>query len=131
MPSYDLRTIAFVVGAPRKWVDNVTSHHELTGVDSKRRGVRREFSFEAAVLLSIIRALIDELGVPLRRAIEVAERAHDSEDGSVLLPSGSRLSVDRESVAREVRRRLLEAAESVPRIRRGRPPRRADPPPTG
>ena len=126
MPSYDLRTAAFAVGVPKKWVDNLTSHHPLTGVDSTRRGVRREFSFDAVVLLSIVRALIDELGVPLRRAVEVAEQAHRSENGSVRFRSGAQLSVDIESVAREIRQRLLEAVESVPRIRRGRPSRRVN-----
>lgn len=123
MPSYDISTAAFVVRAPKKWVDNVTSHHALSGVDSSKRGVRREFSFEGVVLLALIRSMIDDLGVPLRRAIEVAEKALRSVDGSVGFPSGSTFSIQQEMIVRDVRQRLLEAAESVPRIRRGRPPR--------
>ena len=123
MPSYDLRTAAFVVRAPKKWVDNVTSHHVLQGVDSRKRGVRREFSFEAVVLLAVVRSMIDELGVPVRRAVEVAEQALRNADGSVSFPSGASFSIEQELVVRDVRQRLLEAAESVPRIHRGRPPR--------
>ena len=128
MPSYDIGTAAFVVGAPRKWVDNLASHHSLSGVESKRRGIRREFSFDAVVLLAVVRWLVDELGLPLRRAVEVAENACRDPDGSVSFPNGFRLSIDQEAVTREVRQRLLEAAESVPRIRRGRPPRQPDRP---
>jgi len=128
MPAYDIGTVAFVVGAPKKWVDNITSHHALSGVECKRRGVRREFSFDAVVLLAVVRWMVDELGVPLRRAIEVAEVACRDPDGSVSFPNGFRFSIDQEAVSREVRQRLLEAAESVPRIRRGRPPRRQDRP---
>ena len=125
MPSYDIGTTAFVVGTHRKWVDNVISHYALAGVESHSRGVRREFSFDAVVLLTVIRSMIDELGVPVQRAIEVAEQATKDHDGSVSFPSGSRFSLDRDAVARHVTQRLLEAAESVPRIRRGRP--RLDP----
>lgn len=122
MPSYDIDTAAFVVMAPKKWVDNVTSHHVLPGVDSSRRGVRREFSFDAVVLLAIVRSMVDELGIPLLRALEVATQACVEPDGSVAFPSGSRFCIDQNAVAQSVRQRLLEAAESVPRIRRGRPP---------
>ncbi len=128
MPSYDIGTAAFVVGAPSKWVDNLTSHHTLAGVESKRRGVRREFSFDAVVLLSVVRWMVDELGVPVQRAIEVAEAACRDPDGSVRFANGFRFSIDQEAVTREVRQRLLEAAESVPRIRRGRPPQHQDRP---
>ena len=123
MPTYDIATAAFVVGAPRKWVDNLTSHHTLSGVESRRRGVRREFSFDAVVLLAVVRWMGDELGVPMQRAIEVAEAACRDPDGSVRFSNGFRFSIDQEAVIREVQQRLLEAAESVPRIRRGRPPR--------
>jgi hypothetical protein len=131
MPSYDIGTAAFAVGAPKKWVDNLASHHRLPGVDSTRRGVRREFSFEAVVLLTVIRLLTEELGFTLSRAVNVAIRACQSADGEVEFFGGARLSLDLETLWRDVTQRLLEAAESVPRIRRGRPPRHATPSPAG
>ncbi len=129
MPSYDIGTTSFVVRAPRKWVDNVASHHALPGVESSGRGVRREFSFEALVLLSIVRLLIDELGLPLRRAVDVANLVCGSHEGTVTFPSGVSFTLDQDALAEEVRQRLLEAAESVPRIRRGRPASGPPPPP--
>ena len=129
MPSYDIGTTAFVVRSPRKWVDNVASHHALPGVESSGRGARREFSFEALVLLSVVRLLIDDLELPLRRAVDVANLLCGSHRGTVTFPSGVSFTVDQDALAEEVRQRLLEAAESVPRIRRGRPASRPPPPP--
>jgi hypothetical protein len=128
MPSYDIRTAAFVVRATRKWVDNVASHHLLPGVGCTGRGVDREFSFEAVVLLAAVRMLTEELEMPLRRAVGVADEVCRSSDGTVTFPSGVRCFVDQDALVQEVRQRLLEAAESVPRIRRGRPRRHAGPP---
>lgn len=122
MPSYDVPTAAFVVGAPVKWVDNLASHHALPGVESNKRGVRREFSFDAIVLLRVVRTLTDDLNVPARRAVEIAPAILQDGTGQVTLQSGTTLRVDLDAITRQVRQRLLEAAESVPRIRRGRPP---------
>lgn len=129
MPSYDIATTAFVVRSPRKWVDNVASHHTLPGVESSGRGTRREFSFEALLLLAVIRLLIDELELPLRRAVDIANLVCGSHEGTVTFPSGVVFTLNRDTLAEEVRQRLLEAAESVPRIRRGRPASGPPPPP--
>ena len=122
MPAYDIATTAFAVGARRKWLDNLTSHHDLPGVQSSKRGVSREFSFEAVVLVSFIRALTDDLCVPVWRAVELAIAISGDPDGTLSLPAGIVMSIDTAALARQVRQHLLEAAESVPRIRRGRPP---------
>ena len=122
MPSYDIGTAAFAVGASRKWVDNLTSHFSLPGVDSSGRGIQRDFSFDAVILLAVVRSLVDHFAMPAARAIEIADQVRLSEEGAISLPDGLRLIVDQQFVAQEVRRRLLEAAESVPRVPRGRPP---------
>ena len=123
MPSYDIGTAAFAVGATRKWVDNITSHFSLPGVDSTGRGVQRDFSFDAVILLAVVRSLVDHFAMPAARAIEIADQVRLSDDGVISLADGLRLIVDHQFVAHEVRRRLLDAAESVPRVPRGRPPR--------
>lgn len=129
MPTYDLATTAFAVGAPRKWLDNLTSHHDLPGVQASKRGVSRAFSFEAVVLVSFIRALTNDLGVPVWRAVELAIAINGDPAGRLALADGIAVSVDTDALARQVQRHLLEAAESVPRIRRGRP--RNSTPPAG
>jgi hypothetical protein len=125
--SYDLATTAFAVAAPRKWVDNLVSHHELRGITSRKRGVSREFSFEGVVLISLVRALCVDLGMPIRRAAEIAgAMAGSGKDHaafrSLRLPYALVLSLDADALIRRVRERLLDAVESAPRPRRGRPP---------
>jgi hypothetical protein len=124
MPSYDISTAAFAIGAPKKWVDNLTSQHPVTGIEKKRRGVGREFSFEGVLSVWLIRSLASDLSVSAWRAAEIAAEIQASPDGAVTLPSGISISLDLDSAARDVQHRLLEAAESVPRVRRGRPSRR-------
>lgn len=127
MPAYDLATTAFAVGVPRKWLDNLTSHHDLPGVQARKRGVSRAFSFEAVVLVSFIRALTNDLCVPVWRAVELATAVSGDPAGALALPHGITVSVDTAALARQVQQHLLEAAESVPRIPRGRP-RSSSPP---
>ncbi|MDE3150839.1 MAG: hypothetical protein KGL93_01190 [Gemmatimonadota bacterium] len=122
MPSYDVPTAAFVAGASAKWVDNITSHHEIPGVERRKRGVLREFSFDALILLRIVRTLADDLEIPAWRAVEIAPGILKGGTGQVTLDGGTTVLVDLDAITRQVRQRLLEAAESVPRIRRGRPP---------
>lgn len=127
MPAYDLATTAFAAGAPRKWLDNLTSHHDLPGVQSRKRGVSREFSFDAVVLVSLIRALTDDLCLPVWRAVDIAVAMSGDSQGTLVLPGGVSVRIDTADLARRAQQRLLEAAESVPRIRRGRPTGAAPP----
>jgi len=121
MPAYDISTTAFAIAAQRKWVDNVTSHHHILGVESKQRGIQREFSFDAVVLLSVIHVINTQLHVPIGRAVELATQASSDPGGRFQLPGGIAISLDTSALARQAQQRLLEAIESVPRARRGRP----------
>lgn len=130
MPSYDIATAAFAAGAPKKWLDNLASQHPVPGIERMRRGVTRDFSFEAVLAVWLVRSLCVELAIPVHTATRIAAEIQASLDGSITLPGGFTLSIDLEAAAREVRQRLLEAAESVPRVRRGRPPQAAANPPS-
>ncbi|HET7632145.1 MAG TPA: hypothetical protein VFK16_07520 [Gemmatimonadaceae bacterium] len=121
MPAYNIATAAFATQSPRKWVDNITAHHDLPGVSRTGRGAERSFSFDAVVALQITRTLCRELQVSAWRAVELATALQASAEHAVTLPGGLLVSVDLAQTARDVQRRLLEAAESVPRTKRGRP----------
>ena len=125
MPSYDIAIAAFAIGAPRKWLDNLASQHPVPGLSRTNRGVKLEFSFDAVVAVWLTRSLVNDLHIPVMRAAEIAAELQESPDGSIMLSSGVLLRVDFESVVRIVQHQLLEAAESVPQIRRGRPPRKS------
>ena len=125
MPTYDLATVAFAVGAPNKWVDNTCSHFSLVGIESARRGVSRQFSFEGVLAVQLVRNLSIELGLPVREAVRLATALLADDHATASPTRGIVISLDLETLTHHVQRRLLEAVESVPRIRRGRPPSRS------
>ncbi|OYV72877.1 MAG: hypothetical protein B7Z72_03785 [Gemmatimonadetes bacterium 21-71-4] len=125
MPHYDLPTVAFVVDAPKKWVDNTCSHFAVPGVERSRQGVSRHFSMEGVLAVQLVRDLCVELGLPVREGVRLAT-ALLADDHTTASPArGVVIRLDIETLTHHVQRRLLEAVESVPRIRRGRPPSRS------
>ncbi len=126
MRSYDIATASIAISSSRKWIDNVVSHYTIPGVTSRARGVERGFSFEAIILLDMTRLLVAELGLPVRRAVDLAVHLREGHGGEIALAGGIRLAIDLDTHTRHIQQRLLQAAESVARPRRGRPPRQAD-----
>ncbi|MDE3052238.1 MAG: hypothetical protein KGO03_00095 [Gemmatimonadota bacterium] len=125
MPAYDLATVAFAVDAPRKWVDNTCSHFAITGVESTQRGVSRQFSFDGVLAVQLVRNLCVEMGLPVHAAVRLATAMLADPDAAASFARGVVISLDLETLTHHVQQRLLEAVESVPRIRRGRPPSRS------
>lgn len=121
MPTYDIATASFAIGAPKKWLDNLIAHHALPDVTTSGRGAQRELSFDAVVTAHIIRILSRELSISTWRAVELAVAFQQNPDQAIPLPGSLMLRLDLPTTARHIQQRLLEAAESVPRIRRGRP----------
>lgn len=122
--SYDVAIAALTVGVPHKWVDNLLSRHQLTGVQCARQGVTRRLSQDALSTIAIVWMLTEELGLPVTRAVEIAERLTTSGDARLTFGEGSvLLAIDRAAVGRQVADRMAEAIESAPRRRRGRPPK--------
>ena len=123
MRVYDVAVAALALGVDRKWLDNLIAHHDIPGIERFARGVSRRLSIRALVVAAVARDLQRELGVPLVRAVAVAERAVSGAHSSVHLSPALSVHLDLGAVEREVEHRLLHAMEtSVPR-RRGRPPR--------
>jgi hypothetical protein len=123
--SYDAAVVALTLGVPFKWVDNLLSRHRIPGVDQATQGITRRLSPAAVVRIRVIRVLSEELGVPLPRAVELAERlAASGLDTIELGDSAGALRIDFEAVERWIAERLADAVESAPRRRRGRPVKR-------
>ena len=74
MRGYTVRAVAVTLGVPVKWVDNVLSHHRVSGVSGGRQGVARRLSTQAVLILEIALRLINALGLPLPKALEFAAR---------------------------------------------------------
>jgi hypothetical protein len=121
--SYDAKLVAFTVNLPFKWIDNLLSHHELTGVTRARQGIPRAITDDGLVAIEIVRLLTIDLGVAVQRAVEIAQSVMQDRAPEVRVPiqRGLVLVIQRADIARRLRERLLDASESVARVRRGRP----------
>lgn len=124
MRLYDLAVTTLAIGAPRKWTDNVLSHHAIPGVLRARQGVARRLPYESVIRLALIRQLHADLGVGVRDAVRIAERFLDSGQPRVLEIGELRLTLDVDALRRKLDERLALALESAPSPRRGRPSRK-------
>ena len=120
--SYHAAVIALAIDVDPKWLDNLLSHHEIGAVGRGRQGLSRRISSADAVAIAIVRRLVSELSIPVRRAAELSAELLRNERAD--LGPGLELSIDRVAVTREVERRLLDASEMAVPARRGRPVKR-------
>jgi hypothetical protein len=124
MRSYDVAVASLAIDAPLKWTDNLLSHHQLDGVIGTERGVARKISYAALLVLAVVRDLHVSLGLTVRDALRLAPLLL-ADDGTGVPASGHlRVTLDRQSLDRDMAVRLRDALESAPAPRRGRPPRR-------
>jgi len=126
---HSVRSVALAIGAPAKWVDNALSHHRIPGVSRRARGVQRDLDGTSVLILALTRFLAVDLGVPIALGSKIAgEIAGTVDESAVLhrraLPSGLVLEVPVAAIVRQTRERLVDAAEAVAHIKRGRPPTR-------
>ena len=124
MRAYTVAAAAVAIGANAKWVDNVLSHHAVPGVGRAARGVDRRLTPTAVLLLAITRLLVQELELPIARALVLAHEVarHRAPSGDHSLSPTLSLRVDVAAVERELSHRLAHAVETSVRPRRGRPP---------
>ena len=120
--AYTLGTAALALGVSSKWLDNALSHFKVAGVQQKRQGVARRLAIDSLLTLSIAILLVDELQVPLGRAIEISEQLARS-DGRQLVSDILHFSVDLGTLHAQLLDRLEHAVEIAPVPRRGRPPK--------
>lgn len=120
--AYTVGTVALTLGVPVRWVDNILSHHRVSGVVQERQGVSRKVAFEGLLQLSLSLSLIDELEIPAASALRIA--------GSILkaggrydTETGITISIDLSQIRADLESRLAQAVEIAPVPRRGRPPR--------
>ena len=127
MRAYDVAVVALAIDAPRKWIDNLLSQHQLAEVLSIRQGVARRVSYSALVRLGVIRQLHVELGIGVGDAVRIAARILDSGTSSGLEVGQLKLTLDVDALRQRLDHRLAIAIESAPSPRRGRPARKPAP----
>jgi hypothetical protein len=131
---YDIAVAALAIGVERKWLDNLTAQHTISGTEHVARGVARRLSMRSMLTAAVVRDLSRGLGVPVSRGVEAAGSliGTDPSGESSAPATGSRLqigesmvlTVDLARIEREIERRLLEVMETMVPRRRGRPPRK-------
>ncbi len=117
---YTIATAALTLGTSIKWLDNVLSHNRVSGVAQQRQGVSRRLSVESLVGLAVAILLVRELGLPIAKAIAVAERLAKNE-GRYIASRELMLTLDLSSLRADLLERLENAVEIAPVPKRGRP----------
>lgn len=120
--AYTLGTAALALGVSHKWLDNALSHFKVIGVQQKRQGVARRLQVDSLLTLAVAIVLVDQLQLPLGRAIEISEQLTRS-DGRLRLSNTLEFSVDPAIFRAQLLDRLEHAVEVAPVPRRGRPPK--------
>jgi len=124
MPLYNTATAAVALGVPPKWLDNLLSHNEITGLQNNAQGVSRRLSVETIAFLMLTRELIGRMGLAAPTALAVARRLIDAPEGDLSLSPWLRMTFQPSALHAEVLTRLRRAVETAPTPRRGRPPKR-------
>lgn len=120
--AYTLATAALTLEIPAKWLDNTLSHIRVPGVHQERQGIARRISVDGMLILAVAALLINELGVSLAAAIEIAQRLAGN-GGGYTSPGGVEIRLDLQRLRSAMLERLENAVEIAPVPRRGRPPK--------
>jgi hypothetical protein len=118
--AYTVATAALALDVPSKWVDNILSHHTVSGVIQQRQGVTRKLSVDGLLILALTTFLIQELGSPALKAVGVAEHLLRNE-GRYESSRGLSVIIDLSTFRTRLLERLENAVEMAPVPRRGRP----------
>ena len=118
--AYTVATAALALDMPAKWVDNILSHHTVPGVNQQRQGVARKLGIDGLLILALTTFLIQELGAPASKAIEIAQVLLGNE-GRYASPRGLSLILDLSAFQASLLERLENAVEMAPVPQRGRP----------
>ena len=124
MRFYDVAAASLAIDAPVKWTDNLLSQHHIQGVVSAARGVARRIPRPALLRIAVIRKLHTQAGIGVADCVRLADAIVTSETHSVRLPGHVTITIDRDTIERELDDRLRDVLESAPTPRRGRPPLR-------
>jgi hypothetical protein len=120
--AYTLATAALTLGVSPKWLDNVLSHHPVSGVHRKRQGVARRLGLDGILILGLAHALIESFGTPTARAIHLADEMASNHGRHEFAPTGLTIGLDLQQFRTELLTRLEDAVEIAAAPKRGRPP---------
>ncbi len=123
MRLYSVAVAALAIGSSPKWLDNVLSHFTVPDVATKKRGIARRIPHRALLQLALTWEVHVELGMGVRDALALADELLAAGDASVSRGGHLRVTLNPATLERRLSARLLDALESAPAPRRGRPAR--------
>ena len=116
-------TAAFVLGIPKKDLDNILSRHAVRGFERGTRGLARRISPASIEQVAVAIDLTRDFSIPIPTALELADQTLMSREGIITSPDGHlAIHADLDRIRRELHLRLSDAIEHVIPPRRGRPP---------
>lgn len=123
MRAYTVAATAVTLGVSKKWVDNVLSHHRVSGVHQARQGILRRVTPDGLLILEIALSLGRALGVPIAQALDISGDLISAKGREIQLPGSPSITLraDVDMVARALNHRLEHALEMTPIPKRGRP----------
>lgn len=121
MRSYDVGVASLVIGAPKKWTDNLLSQHTVPDVTSVTNGVTRRISHAGLLRLAVTRELHATVGLSVAVALAAADRLLEPANAGVIAIGHISVGIDLAALENRVQERLAQVLESAPRPRRGRP----------
>jgi len=119
--AYTVAATAVTLGVTRKWIDNVLSHHSVTGVLHAKQGIQRQVTPIGLLTLGVALGLGRSMNIPIGRALEISNRLIAAKGGEVAFGTYVTLRADVESISRQLEYRLERALEMTPIPKRGRP----------
>lgn len=119
---YHVDIAAHVADADRKWVDNLLSHFNVSGVEADKQGVSRLISATGVHHIALIRHLTKNLSLSVERSIDIAAQLLRSHGWRIDVSDLLTLGLDEDALRRQVEGRLADAVEAIVPARRGRPP---------
>lgn len=115
-------TAAFVLGIPKKDLDNILSRHAVRGFERGTRGLARRVSLASIEQVAVAIDLARDFSIPIPAALALADQTLLSREGIVTSPDGHlAIHADLDRIRRELHGRLSDAIEHVIPPRRGRP----------
>ena len=122
MPLYNVASTSSALGIPQKWLDNLLSHNKIEGVEQARQGVKRRLSIEAVSVVAISYQMVEAMGIPIGKAVSLAEQLIWSPDGAITIADTITVRIDRARLQQEIIHALEQVVEVIPTPARGRPP---------
>jgi hypothetical protein len=120
--TYHIEIARHAANVDSKWIDNLLSHFNVSGVAGGKQGTPRRITENGIAYIVLIRRLSSALGVGIGDAVSLAPKL--LLQGEIVdVAIGVELRIDRALFLANIHSLVEDAAEAIVPARRGRPAR--------